>query len=433
MGANWGVLRFQICGYTHHVEHRSSQRSDAKEQVLTHGRITADGVAKLRQMIGHELRQTFRFNTEITHDNVRHYCWGIGDDNPLWMDPAYAAQTDYKEPVAPPGYLWTLHPTWVQIGLPGVHGFHSGSEWTFHRPILQGDRPKLTVWLQDVVEKKGRFGGNSVILYFRTLFANAQDQVLADVLSWSFRIERHQAREKEHDPHAGIEMKCWTLDELAPVEEAQLAERPRGKEDRFWEDVEVGEKLDPVVKGPLCLTDMIAWYTGSQPVFQPAHEVALKWYRRHPMWAYRNPLLGNLEPSIRVHEDIATARAAGLPAPYDVGIQRHQWLFHLLTNWSGDAGIVKKCRAEYRRFNFYGDVQWLSGEVIGKRIDEDGDHVVDLTVWARNQRDENTMPGTAVVALPTRSGHRPVRDRLETSTSRDEYLAGVAPGLVLVE
>ena len=98
--------------------------------------------------------------------------------------------------------------------------------------------------------------------------------------------------------------------------------------------------MDPVVKRPLCLTDMIAWYTGSQPVFQPAHEVALKWYRRHPMWAYRNPLLGNLEPSIRVHEDIATAKAAGLPAPYDVGIQRHQWLFHLLTNWAGDAGFA---------------------------------------------------------------------------------------------
>jgi acyl dehydratase len=433
VSANWGALRSQICGYTHHVEHRSSQRSGAEEQVLTHGRITADGVAKLRQMIGHELRQTFRFNTEITHDNVRHYCWGIGDDNPLWMDPEYASGTDYMAPAAPPGYLWTLHPTWVQIGLPGVHGFHSGSEWTFHRPILQGDRPKLTVWLQDVVEKKGRFGGNSVILYFRTLFANAQDQVLADVLSWSFRIERHQAREKEHDPHAGIEMKCWTLDELAPVEEAQVAERPRGKEDRFWEDVEVGEKLDPVVKGPLCLTDMIAWYTGSQPVFQPAHEVALKWYRRHPMWAYRNPLLGNLEPSIRVHEDIATARAAGLPAPYDVGIQRHQWLFHLLTNWAGDAGFVKSCRAEYRKFNFYGDVQWLSGEVTGKRVDDDGDHVVDLNVWSRNQRDENTMPGTAVVALPTHSGHRPVRDRLAKSTSRVEYLASAAPGLVSVE
>lgn len=381
-------------------------------------------------MVSHELRQTFRFNTEVTHDNVRHYCWGIGDDNPLWMNPEYGSGTDYAAQVAPPGWLWTLHPTWVQIGLPGVHGFHSGSDWKFYRPILIGDRPKLTVWLEDVVEKQGRFGGNSVILYFRSVFSNAQDQVIADVLSWSFRIERHQSREKDRDPHAGIEMKHWTETELAPVEEAQLAERPRGAEDRLWEKVEVGEALEPVVKGPLCLTDMIAWYTGSQPVYHPAHELALKWYRRHPMWAYRNPILGVLEPSIRVHEDIATAQAAGLPAPYDVGIQRHQWLFHLLTNWAGDSGFVKACRAEYRVFNFYGDVQWISGEVTGKRVDDDGDHVVDLKVWARNQRDEVTMPGTAVVALPTSSGIRPVIDRLDHSISRTEYLARVAPDLV---
>jgi hypothetical protein len=151
------------------------------------------------------------------------------------------------------------------------------------------------------------------------------------------------------------------------------------------------------------------------------------------MWAYRNPILGVLEPSVRVHEDIATAKAAGLPAPYDVGIQRHQWLFHLITNWAGDGGFVKRCRAEYRRFNFYGDVQWLSGEVIGKRIDDDGDHVVDLNVWARNQRDEVTMPGTAVVALPTHQGDRPVRDRLASSIDRAEYLAKVVPGLVPLE
>jgi acyl dehydratase len=412
------------------MEPSTVARSGGEAQVLTHGRITAEGVEKLRRMVRHELRQTFRFNTEVTHDNIRHYCWGVGDDNPLWMDPAYASGTDYGGPVAPPGYLWTLHPTWVQIGLPGVHGFHSGSDWTFHRPILSGDRPKLTIWLEDVVEKRGRFGGNSVILYFRSVFSNAQDQLLADVLSWSFRIERHRSREREQDPHAGLEMKSWTVDELASVEEAQLAERPRGAQDRVWEDVEVGEVMDPVVKGPLCLTDMIAWYTGSSPVYQPAHELALKWYRRHPMWAYRNPAIGVLEPSVRVHEDVATARAAGLPAPYDVGIQRHQWLFHLITNWAGDAGFVKRCRAEYRAFNFYGDVQWISGEVTGKRIDQDGDHVVDLRLWARNQRHDVTMPGTAVVALPARSGPRPVRDRLRRSMHREDFLATAAPNLV---
>jgi N-terminal half of MaoC dehydratase len=412
------------------VEQRSSTWSDAEAPALTHGQITPEGVAKLRGMIHHELRQTFRFNLDVTHDNVRHYCWGIGDDNPLWMDPHHAAASDYGAPVAPPGFLWTLHPTWVQVGLPGVHGFHSGSEWTFYRPILTGDRPKLTVWLDDVVEKEGRFGGHSVILYFRTLFANAQDQVLAHVLSWSFRIERHQSRENARDPHAGIEMKRWTPEELAPIEDAQVAERPRGPEDRYWEDVEVGDKLEPVIKGPLCLTDMIAWYTASQPVFHPAHEVAQKWYRKHPMWAYRNPVLGVLEPSIRVHEDIATARAAGLPAPYDVGIQRHQWLFHLLSNWAGDAGFVKRCRAEYRAFNFYGDVQWLSGEVSGKGVDEDGDHVVELRVWANNQRGDTTMPGMAVVALPTRTGRRPVRDRLAVSVSTKEFLETAVPDLV---
>jgi len=316
------------------------------------------------------------------------------------------------------------------MGLPGVHGFHAGSELTFYRPILLGDRPRLTIWLEKVVEKKGRFGGNSVILYFRTVFSNAENLVIADVLSWSFRIERHQSRDRERDPHAGVEMKPWEEDELAPLERAQLAERPRGADKRFWDDVELGDTIDPIVKGPLCLTDMIAWYTGSVPLYQPAHELALKWYRRHPMWAYRNPVLGVLEPNVRVHEDIGAAKAAGVPAPYDVGIQRHQWLFHLLTNWAGDSGFVKSCRAEYRAFNFYGDVQSIGGEISDKRIDADGDHIVELKVSARNQRDEVTMPGTAILALPTRSGDRPVIKRLDQSIPVTEYLTKVAPDLV---
>ena len=38
-----------------------------------------------------------------------------------------------------------------------------------------------------------------------------------------------------------------------------------------------------------------------------------------------------------------------------------------------------------------------------KEIDADGDHVVRLTTWATNQRDQNVMPGTAVIALPHRA------------------------------
>jgi hypothetical protein len=42
--------------------------------------------------------------------------------------------------------------------------------------------------------------------------------------------------------------------------------------------------------------------------------------------------------------------------------------------------------------------------VTGKRVDASGEHVVDVRTVARNQRDETVMPGSAVIALPTRDG-----------------------------
>ena len=45
----------------------------------------------------------------------------------------------------------------------------------------------------------------------------------------------------------------------------------------------------------------------------------------------------------------------------------------------------------------------LGARVEGKDIDADGIHVVRLTTWANNQRGQNVMPGTAVIALPHRA------------------------------
>ncbi|MDP9182952.1 MAG: acyl dehydratase, partial [Actinomycetota bacterium] len=53
----------------------------------------------------------------------------------------------------------------------------------------------------------------------------------------------------------------------------------------------------------------------------------------------------------------------------------------------------------------------LGGEVSGKSVDSDGEHVVEVRTWARNQRGQDVMPGTAVVALPTHAGDAPVRRR----------------------
>jgi hypothetical protein len=51
---------------------------------------------------------------------------------------------------------------------------------------------------------------------------------------------------------------------------------------------------------------------------------------------------------------------------------------------------------------YLSDVVRLGGRVEAKEIDADGQHVVRLTTWAWNQREQNVMPGTAVIALPVR-------------------------------
>jgi hypothetical protein len=48
----------------------------------------------------------------------------------------------------------------------------------------------------------------------------------------------------------------------------------------------------------------------------------------------------------------------------------------------------------------------LGGRVESKEITPEGEHLVHLTTWARNQRDQNVMPGTASIALPARAAHK---------------------------
>ena len=197
----------------------------------------------------------------------------------------------------------------------------------------------------------------------------------------------------------------WTETELAAIEDDVLAETPRGAEPRYWEDVRIGDQMDVITKGPLGLTDEIAYIaSGAAPIPRlSAHGVALRRYRKHPRWAFRDPATHALEPVYSVHYNDYAARLQGAQAAYDVGIQRTCWQIHSLTNWMGDAGFLKAATSQYRSHVYLGDVIRLGGTVTGKDTDADGAHVVHLQTWARNQRGQEVMPGTAVIQLPSRS------------------------------
>jgi hypothetical protein len=80
---------------------------------------------------------------------------------------------------------------------------------------------------------------------------------------------------------------------------------------------------------------------------------------------------------------------------------RETWFHHYLTDWAGDDGFVVRQQDSMRKFNYHGDVQFLSGEVVGKR-EQDGLFLIDLTMKMTNQRDVETSFGEATVALPSR-------------------------------
>jgi hypothetical protein len=161
--------------------------------------------------------------------------------------------------------------------------------------------------------------------------------------------------------------------------------------------VAVGDAMTELVKGPLTVTSVIAFVQGWGSLYVRAHGLAFDMFERHPALGIPNPS-GVPEPPERVHWDEAMAKAVGVPGAYDYGPERVAWLGHLVTNWMGDAGFLRRLNVRVLRHNLIGDTTWCRGTVSGK----DPEGVVHLALSAVNQRGETTASGSATVVLPER-------------------------------
>ena len=372
---------------------------------LATGKFTDDLLDRMRGMIGTELRTAGCINNEFaTWIAILRFCEGIGDDNPLWTNAAYAEKSQYGTLIAPPSFIFACLGS-IQVGWPGLGGFHCETKLTFNKPIRVGDQIKASVTFDgfDGPTDDSNFGGRRIKDYLRQEYRNQDGELVSTFICSRMRFERTEMQKRAETrkielPHP------WTEEQLNAIEEDILAEKPRGATPRYWEDVNVGDEIDVITKGPLGLTDFIAFIAGgAAPIPRiSAHSVALKRYRKHPAWAFRDPKTHALEPVYSVHYNDYAAKLQGAQIAYDVGIQRTCWQTHSLTNWMGDAGFLKASTSQYRAHGYLSAVVRLGGRVEAKEIDADGDHVVRLTTWATNQRGQNAMPGTAVIALPAR-------------------------------
>lgn len=368
--------------------------------------ITDDGLEALRRLIGVKITDTIEpWCSEVSRDNIRHYAHGIGDDNPLWSDPAYARQTRYGGLIAPPSFVFPLNRIYSGYvgGLPGVHAMWSGANTTWHRPFAIGDQISTEAYLKDLVPHETRFAGRAIQQIYHVDFYANGDDLVASGDSWCFRTERDTARELGTKYEAVKDQEVTPLSDevLDQVWKAYGNEEIRGAEPRFTEDVTVGEQLPPMVKGPMTVTGFIAFAQGWGGLYIRANRIAYKQIKKHPGLGIPNKY-GVPDVPERVHWDDDLARLVGTPRAYDYGPERCSWLLHHLTDWMGDDGFIQNHQCQIRRHNVVGEIVHINGEVTDRTVEPDGT-VFEITQKATNQDGELSATGIGRVKLPNRS------------------------------
>ncbi len=342
------------------------------------------------------------FNNEATADTIRHYVDGIGDTNPLFRDAAYAGKTKYGRIIAPGTFLFTHQWSATGSGLTGIHGWYSGGDWEWYQPILEGTRFSSVAIIRDMEIKEGRMAGkaNIYIDYGDIVYLNAETrEILGKELYHIVWAERSAAGST--GKARGRPKQTYTEQDWLQILEAYDTEKIKGSEPRYWEDVNIGDRVGPLIKGPLSVRDELVWLMGAGSPFLKAHKNEFDYEARHPSFLEHVEETGEDDAPELVHYLDQFARAIGVERAYDYGNQRMSWLCNLFTNWMGDDGFLWKMSGDERAFNMMGDTTILEGKIV-KKYTEGKKYCVDIEAWAKNQRDEVSMPPKiSTVILPS--------------------------------
>jgi acyl dehydratase len=403
------------------------------------GGITDERIERMRARIGVPVELTPPFNTEAHPDTMRHYAVGLGDPNPLFCDPDYGRTTRWGSIIGAPLYLTTLArslagPMPAEVrqkskgAFAGLGAYYGGSQWKLHVPVRPGDRLLAEEMLVDVRDHDSGTQGRRVVRAdTRRVYVRESDgESVAEHRWWFFHLERRalqvgnptdegpadqgRAAGRDGTDVGGGQPPRYSLEEIEATETAILAEQPRGAVPRYAEDVRRGDQVGTILKGPMRISDVLAWRIGNGPGSQAwgAFRVMSQTRQRVPGFFSRNEW-GGWDIVQRLHWEAAWARRVGRPRPFDEGPMREAWLAHAVTDWMGDDGWLESLTTKLSGFNYEGDLTKISGNV--ESVDALGRATVALV--GTNQRGERTCSGTAVVRLPARSGsgsgdaHRP--------------------------
>jgi acyl dehydratase len=145
---------------------------------------------ELKSWIGREVHYPAR--EELGRASIRYFALALDDDNPLYVDDAYATKAGYPSVIAPPTLICETNQYAHQapnadgyvghewhLPVPNTRLVRAGNDYEFMRPVLPIDRISVTWKLESIVEKPSSRGGTQLFVSSVGRYRDAKGEVVA--------------------------------------------------------------------------------------------------------------------------------------------------------------------------------------------------------------------------------------------------------------
>ena len=244
--------------------------------------------ARTRELTGKRVSEWEPWNTEATADAIRHFALGTDDDNPLWLDADYAAETPNGTIVAPPCFL-------ISVSYPILHGacmkpplssLIGGLEIEWFALVRLGDRISAEPVQKDFHEKRNKAGRRLGFVISEVGYRNQRGALVGRATGTLIIMGAAGEQPSAHAP-----VQRYGPEEIAALDAAMASETRTGGGAFHFEDVAVGNSVPPIVRGPFTVGDLVCWYAAAGPGWRPGRLGRIE-LNESPHLAIANPLTG---------------------------------------------------------------------------------------------------------------------------------------------
>jgi acyl dehydratase len=342
---------------------------------------------------------------EASAESIKRWAYGVDPYNPLFSDEQYGEKTGWGSMIGAPFFVDNVGNVYFALVVPKSMKklssyWYSGCDWEFFKPVFPGDKfrmwcrpPQIIDATTDAYAAKGIH--QMVSIPHDADYYNQKNELQC---SYKLYLEYEFNLKEPANYNEKLPAYKYTKDEIAFIESMEKGEEIRGSKMRYWEYVNVGDKLTPVSHGPTTFLDhtrfMISGHGASVPPMRIQRHSRHTTYDKDRNIAY--------DP-IEDHLNEAVAQLHGNPHAFHFGCIARQEMARCVSNWMGDDGFIRKMKWRHIVRTPVGDTIFGHG-VVTKKYMEGTEPMVDLDVWTENIRGNITEVAKVTVRLYSRKG-----------------------------